>query len=555
MIDFYKKEWWKEAIVYQIYPRSFKDSNGDGIGDLDGIIHKLDYIKSLGVDVIWLNPIYDSPCDDMGYDISDYRKIYPQFGNLDIFDKLVSKAHKLGLKIMMDMVLNHTSDEHFWFKEAVKSKDNPYHDYYIWKDKVKGKELPNNWVSFFSGPAWEYNKLTNEYYLHLFSKKQPDLNWENQKVREELKNIMKFWFNRGIDGIRFDALNFISKDLSFADKDMRNLPLAYKNGPRLFEFIIEINNDVLSKYDCMSVSEYAGLTVKDALDISGKGIIQTLYQSEGMEVDIHPEGLFIPGKFDLNRFKKIQTKWHESLYGKSWNTVCLGNHDSPRIVSRFGNDKEYRKESAKFLVTLLLTQWGTPYLYQGDEIGMTNCNFVPNEFRDIQMVNYYMDQTVLGKDPCDIMPGLLYRGRDNSRTPMQWDDSKNGGFSSNDETWIKVNPNYKDINIKECEQDPESILNYYRKMINIRKNSETLIYGDYEIVVTSNPNIYAYKRYYKNEVLFVILNFSSKTNIFEYKFNIEKSKIIISNYDKPPKIESSNLHLYPYHALIFKIKN
>jgi oligo-1,6-glucosidase len=553
MKNFYKKEWWKEVIVYQIYPRSFLDTSGDGIGDLNGIIDKLGYIKSLGVDVIWLNPIYDSPCDDMGYDISDYKKIYPPFGNVADFDKLVSKAHDLGLKIMMDMVLNHTSDEHYWFEEAKKSKSNAYHDYYIWKDAGESKVLPNNWLSFFSGTAWEYNEQTGEYYLHLFSKKQPDLNWENSKVREEMKNVLRFWLDKGVDGIRFDALNFISKDLHYSDKDMSNLVNAYKNGPRLFEFLNEINRDVIHNYDIMTVSEYAGLTVEDALKISGNGIIQALYQSEGMEVDFHPDGLFVPGKFDLAKFKEIQTKWHKSLYGKAWNTVCLNNHDSPRLVSRFGNDKEYRKKSAKLFATLLLTQWGTPYLYQGDELGMTNCHFEPEEFRDVQMINYYNEQISIGKLKSEIMPGLLYRGRDNSRTPMQWSCDKNAGFSDSDKTWLKVNSNYLTINIEDSENDPDSILNYYRKMIALRKRSETLIYGDYEIVDENNSQIYAYKRFLEDESLLIILNISGKQAIFDYKKNLENSKIIISNYKDVCVMQDGKMILKPYEAIILKL--
>ena len=552
MKDFFSREWWKEAVVYQIYPRSFMDSNGDGIGDIKGIISKLNYIKYLGVDVIWLNPIYDSPCDDMGYDISDYRKIYSPFGTISDFEELIFKAHGLEVKVMMDMVLNHTSDEHYWFQEAKKSRENPYHDYYIWKD-VKTKNVPNNWKSFFSGSAWEYNAQTAEYYLHLFSKKQPDLNWENPKVREELKSILRFWLDKGVDGIRFDALNFISKDLSFADKDMSDLPKAYKNGSKLFDYLNEIKTDVLDGYNCMTVTEYAGLTVEDALNISGNEILQTLYQSEGMEVDIKPEGLFISGEFDLTKFKKIQTKWHKSLYGKAWNTICLGNHDSPRIVSRFGDDGKYWKESAKLFATLIFTQWGTPYLYQGDEIGMTNCHFEPEEFRDIQMINYFNEQISLGKNKKDIMSGLLYRGRDNSRTPMQWNNEKNGGFSSVDDTWIKVNSNYKNINVEEQETDTDSILNYYRELIEIRKKSEVLIYGDYEVIDAENPHVYAYKRFLNNEKLLTILNVSEKKLIFDAKEDLPNVEIIIDNYKNYPEINAFGISLKPFEAIVLKL--
>ncbi|ACL69702.1 glycoside hydrolase family 13 protein [Halothermothrix orenii] len=559
-----EKSWWKEAVVYQVYPRSFNDTTGNGIGDLRGIIEKLDYIKDLGVDVIWLNPVYESPCDDMGYDISNYRKILPQFGTMEDFDLLLSEMHKRGLKLVMDLVVNHTSDEHRWFVESRKSKDNPYRDYYIWKKPKADGSPPNNWVSYFGGSAWEYDEQTGEYYLHLFSKKQPDLNWENPKVREEVKDIMRFWLDKGVDGFRMDVIGFISKDPDFEDFPTDNpsgkdLGDKYANGPRLHEFLQELHDDVLSHYDCMTVGECPGVSPEDALLIVGKDRreLQTLFQFEGMDIDYGKNGSrFSIGNWDVHGFKKVYTKWHKKLYGKAWNSIYLMNHDQPRAVSRFGDDKKYRKESAKMLATFLLSMWGTPYIYQGEEIGMTNCPFEGvEEFRDIEMINYYNEQISKGKTKEEIMPGLLYRGRDNSRTPIQWNDSRNAVFSDAEETWIKVNPNYTEINVEEAEKDPDSILHYFRRMIKTRKDNDVLIYGDYELVDEGNDDVYAYRRFLDNEEMLVLLNFTDKeTSCDVSPYNLEDKELIISNYKGGQKVKGTEVTLRPYEARIYKIK-
>ena len=549
------KKWWKEAVVYQIYPRSYKDTTGSGIGDINGITLKLDYIKSLGIDVIWLNPVYESPCADMGYDISDYRNTLKDFGTLADMESLIDEAHKRDIKIVMDLVINHTSNEHKWFMEARKSVDNKYHDYYIFR-KGKNGNPPNNWESIFGGSAWEYNQLTDEYYLNLFTPEQPDLNWENPDVREEVKDIMRFWLDKGIDGFRMDAIAFISKKTGFSDLDKKlTLDENYANGPRLHEFLKELNRDVLSQYDCMTVGECGGTDISKALELVGhdRDELQSIIHWEAMLTDVGPNGeYFYKAKLTLSDFKKVFTKWHKALYGKGWNSIYLMNHDQPRTVSRFGNDKEFWKESAKMLATFQLSMCGTPYIYQGEEIGMTNCHFEPEEFRDVWAINYYNEMIKKGYSKEDLLPGILYKGRDNSRTPIQWDNSKNGGFSASNETWIKVNPNHSSINVEKQSNDPDSILSYFRKLIRIRKTNDTLIYGDYEIIDPGNEDLYVYKRILEKSKLLIILNFKEYECKFDKVDGLKDKKIIISNY-ADTKFDQNTIVLRPYEAIIFEL--
>ena len=436
------KTWWKEGIVYQIYPRSFQDSNGDGIGDIRGIISRLDYIKSLGVDIIWLCPVYRSPNDDNGYDIADYRNIMEEFGTMADFDELLEGMHQRGLKLVMDLVVNHSSDEHAWFEESKKSKDNPYRDYYIWKPGNNGGP-PNDWQSFFGGSAWQYDETTEEYYLHLFTTKQPDLNWENPKVREEVNDIVKYWFDKGVDGFRMDVISLISKRPEYANMVSKNfedtIRLQYANGPRIHEFLKDMNDKVLSKYDIMTVGEGPGITLEHGLNYVGedRNELDMVFHFDHMFLDFGEGGKFDPRPYDLVEFKNVFTAWDEKLKGKGWGSIFLGNHDFPRIVSRFGNDGEYREKSAKLLAMLLLSLRGTTYIYQGDEIGMSNVAFEdPADYRDIETLNYFKTLD----DPKEGLVNVHPMGRDNARTPMQWSNDHNGGFTSVEEGWIKSNP-------------------------------------------------------------------------------------------------------------------
>ena len=512
------KKWWKEAVVYQIYPRSFMDSNGDGIGDLNGITSRLDYLKDLGVDVIWLSPVYQSPNDDNGYDISDYRAIMQEFGTMEDFDRMLSEMHKRGIRLVMDLVVNHTSDEHKWFVESRKSKDNPYRDYYIWKDPVNGKE-PNNWGGVFGGSAWEYDSQTQMYYLHLFSKKQPDLNWENEKVRQEVYDMMTFWCEKGIDGFRMDVISMISKDQTFPDGEMNNSlygdfgPYCV-HGPRIHEFLQEMNREVLSKYDIMTVGETAGVTIEEAQKYAGddRNELNMVFQFEHVESGCGDYGKWTTAKYDFKEFKNIMIKWQEELQGKAWNSLFLGNHDQPRSVSRFGNDNPvYRETSAKMLATCIHMMQGTPYVYQGEELGMTNIYFDKLEdYRDIESINYFEEFTESGlMTPEHMMKCLMLRSRDNARTPMQWDDSKQAGFTEG-EPWIKVNPNYKKINAAQQLEDPDSVFHYYQKLIRLRKEKDIIVYGEFEPLYREDEQIFAYTRKQDQEKLLTVCNFSDK---------------------------------------------
>lgn len=559
-----KKTWWKESVVYQIYPRSFNDANGDGIGDLKGITQKLDYLKELGIDIIWLSPIYKSPNDDNGYDISDYRNIMDEFGTMEDFDELLKAAHDKGLKIIMDLVVNHSSDEHKWFTESKKSKDNPYRDYYIWK-KGKDGQAPTNWESFFSGSTWQYDESSDEYYLHIFSKKQPDLNWENEKVREEVYDMMHWWLKKGVDGFRMDVITFISKDQSYGEgivhegKKYGDGIQFYNNGPRVHEFLNEMNRKVLSKYDLVTVGEAPGVSVDQAKAYVGedRDELNMLFQFEHMNIGSGPEGRWSNESWKLTELKSIMTKWQKGLENKGWNSLYWNNHDQPRVVSRFGNDKEYRVESAKMLATCLHMMQGTPYIYQGEEIGMTNVAFESIEdYKDIEIINHY-NETVneYGRNPEDVLKSVHSCGRDNARTPIQWDDSENAGFTSGT-PWIKINENYKEINIKQATKDPNSIFHFYKNLIKLRKDNEIIVYGSYDLILEDNEQIYAYTRILNDEKLLVICNFSKETPEFTLPKEIKykEKKLLVQNYN----VEDENIEkfdLKPYEARVYLLEN
>lgn len=558
------KAWWKEAVVYQIYPRSFNDSNGDGIGDLQGIIEKLDYVKELGVDVIWLSPVYQSPNDDNGYDVSDYRDIMDEFGTLDDWEELIEAIHSRGMKLVMDLVVNHTSDEHDWFMESRKSKDNPYRNYYIWLPGKDGKE-PNNWNSAFGGSAWAYDEQTDEYYLHLFSKKQPDLNWENPEVRNEVYDMMTWWLDKGVDGFRMDVINFISKvpELPDAPNPNRKRYVSgakyYMNGPKIHDYLQEMNERVLSKYDVMTVGEMPGVTVNEAqlYTSEDRKELHMVFQFEHMELDSGPGGKWDLKPFRMNDLKENLTKWQKGLENKGWNSVYFNNHDQPRMVSRFGNDREYREESAKMLATLSFTLQGTPYIYQGEELGMTNVRFDSiDEYRDIETLNMYKEQVEEeGKSPEQVMKSIYAKSRDNARTPMQWDDSKHAGFTTGN-PWMKVNPNYKEINAKKAMKDSNSIFYYYQKLIRLRKEMPIFIYGTYDLILPDHEEIYSFTRTEGNQKLLVILNFSE--NQPEFKLPDEVSythkELLISNYHVDVTESIDSIQLRPYEARVYKLE-
>ena len=551
-----EKKWWKESVVYQIYPKSFKDSNGDGVGDIRGIIQKLDYLKELGVNVLWISPMLESPQDDNGYDISDYRRIYKEYGNMEDYEELLSEAHKRDIRILMDLVVNHTSDEHNWFVESRKSKDNPYRDYYIWKDPVNGKE-PNNWGGAFGGSAWEYDPQTQMYYLHLFSKKQPDLNWENEKVRQEVYDMMTFWCEKGIDGFRMDVISMISKDQTFPDGEMNNSlygdfgPYCV-HGPRVHEFLQEMNREVLSRYDIMTVGETSGVTIEEAQKYAGEAgkELNMVFQFEHVDNGSGDYGKWTTEKYDFKEFKRIMIKWQEELQGKAWNSLFLGNHDQPRSVSRFGNDNPaYRETSAKMLATCLHMMQGTPYVYQGEELGMTNVYFDKLEdYRDIESINFFTELTEAGlMTPEYMMKCLMLRSRDNARTPMQWDDSAQAGFTDG-ESWIKVNPNYKEINAAQQLEDPNSIFHYYQKLIRLRKEKDIIVYGEFEPIYRDDEQIFAYIRRQKQEKLLTVCNFSERNAEMEIPEEFKGAECLITNLDRT--VFEGKIVLKPYEAFV-----
>lgn len=548
-----QKTWWKESVVYQIYPRSFNDSNGDGIGDINGIINKLDYIKSLGIDVIWLCPVYESPNDDNGYDISNYRAIMKEFGTMTEFDTLLMEIHKRGLKLVMDLVANHTSDEHYWFQEARKSKENPYHDYYIWKSGKNGNP-PNNWKAFFGGSVWQYNSNTDEYYMHFFSKKQPDLNWENPKVRQEIYDIIKFWFEKGVNGFRMDVISLISKQLDFPDADTDNyvevINKYYANGPKIHKYLKEMNATVLSKYDIMTVGEGPGINLENGLQYvdASENELNMIFHFDHMFIDAGPGGKYDTIPIDLVKFKNIFNQWDNKLKNKGWGSIFLGNHDFSRIVSRFGNDSIYRTESAKLLATLLLSLRGTVYIYQGEEIGMTNVAFSSIEdYNDIETLNAYNEGKKQGKNMDDVMKNIHMQSRDNARTPMHWDSGSNASFTSG-KPWIKMNPNYTKINVENQLNYEGSILSYYKRMIQFRKENPVLVYGDYECIDLLNQYTYAYRRWDESTEFLIIHNFSDNKLLWETSIKTENYTLVKSNIDKSNQL----FELLPWQSKILK---
>ncbi|WP_100333991.1 glycoside hydrolase family 13 protein [Bacillus alkalisoli] len=558
------RKWWKEAVVYQIYPRSFCDSNGDGVGDIQGIISKLDYLKELGVDVVWLSPVYQSPNDDNGYDISDYRDIMDEFGTMADWEEMLAEMHKRGIKLIMDLVVNHSSDEHAWFVESRKSKDNPYRDYYIWRPGKDGKE-PNNWEAAFSGPAWNYDETTDEYYLHLFAKKQPDLNWENPKVREEVYDMMKFWLDKGIDGFRMDVINFISKVDGLPDapnpegKKYVSGHQYFMNGPRIHEFLHEMNKEVLSQYDVMTVGEMPGVNPEEGKMYTAdeREELNMVFQFEHVDLDTQPgKNKWHLKPLDLRDLKRSLGKWQVELEDAGWNSLYWNNHDQPRIVSRFGDDKEYREISAKMLATCLHMMKGTPYIYQGEEFGMTNVRFESiDQYKDIETLNMYNERVhEYGDDPEDIMTSIYTKGRDNARTPVQWDESEYAGFTTGT-PWIEVNPNYKEINAKAAVADTNSIFHYYRKLIQLRKENEVMVYGKFEMLMDEHPEVFAYTRTLGNEKLLVVTNFSGNTPMFEWESKGERSnkEVLISNYEVNLEEEISSFQLKPWEARVYKL--
>lgn len=550
------KQWWKESVVYQIYPRSFKDSNGDGIGDLRGIIEKLDYLKTLGVDVVWLSPIYRSPNDDNGYDISDYRDIMTEFGTMKEFDELLAAMHERGIKLMMDLVVNHSSDEHQWFIDARGGKDSPYRDYYYFRPGVDGGP-PNNWRSSFGGPAWDLDPSTGEYYLHLFSKKQPDLNWENPALRKEVYELMKFWLDKGIDGFRMDVINFISKPEGLPSSEPGTRP-GYLNGPRVHEFLQEMNREVLSKYDIVTVGETPGVTPEDAIKYASDfgDELNMVFQFEHMDIDCGPQGKWDVKPYSLLDLKKVMSKWQTELEGKAWNSLYLNNHDQPRMVSRFGNDNEYRVESAKMLATFLHMQKGTPYIYQGEEIGMTNVVFERLEdYNDIESHGMYREAVhEQGREHAEVMELIRRRGRDNARTPVQWDSTQNGGFT-NGTPWLKVNPNYTSINVESALSDKNSIFYYYQRLIQLRKEMPIVVYGRYDLILEEHPKIYAFTRTLEEEKLLVINNFSGESADWVLpEISYGEHSIVISNYEVSEAEEIQRFTLRPYESRVYLLR-
>ncbi|MDD6275804.1 MAG: alpha-glucosidase [Clostridia bacterium] len=550
-----KNDWYKKMTVYQIWTRSFCDSNGDGIGDLPGVLSKLDYIKSLGVDAIWFSPIYPTPNADYGYDISDYKNINSEYGTLDDFKKILDGAHERGMKVIMDLVVNHTSDEHEWFKQSAQSKDNPYHDYYFWR-KGKDKKPPNNWLSMFEGNAWEYNEKLDEYYLHIFAKKQPDLNMDNPKVREEVKDIMRFWLDMGVDGFREDVITFISKDEGLPN----GIPLPvgtgiehYKHGPHLDEYLSEFRHDVLDNYDCFTVGEAPMMTPETALPFIGEGENQKLdmmFHFQHMEAD-NMINDWIKMPFSLVKLKHAFSNWQNKLYGKAWNALYIENHDHARIINRYGN-VNYRTESGKMLAAMYMLQCGTPFIYQGQEIGMTNMNLKSvTECKDVSTFNNERVFKKLGMSDKAFMKLVNSVSRENSRTPVQWNSENNAGFTSGT-PWFKINDNYKEVNVENEENDPNSLLNFYRKLIKFRKENDVVLYGKYKEFYPMSNSLYVYERKYRDSKLLVICSFKEKSVRFKAPegYDLSKGELVLNNYSDN-KIVNNGFMTKPYEVRVY----
>jgi len=540
-----KKTWWKESVVYQVYPRSFCDSNGDGIGDLKGITGKLDYLQKLGINVIWMSPVYKSPNDDNGYDIADYQAIMDEFGTMEDFDELLLEAHQRGIRIVMDLVVNHTSDEHEWFVESRSSRDNEKRDYYIWREAKDGKE-PNNWGSCFSGSAWEWDETTQMYYLHCFSKKQPDLNWDNPVVRDKVFEMMTWWCEKGIDGFRMDVISMISKPAGLPDAPVAEGALyadcmATCNGPHVHEYLQEMNRRVLSKYDIMTVGETAGVTIEEAKKYANsEGTeLNMVFQFEHVGLDGGVSDKWAKNKMSLPALKENLTKWQKELAGVAWNSIFFCNHDQPRVVSRLGDNSP---ESAKCIATMLHMMQGTPYVYQGEELGMTNCPFGPIEnYRDIESINAYHELTEAHlREPEELLECIAYKSRDNARTPMQWSDAENAGFTTG-KPWIMVNPNYRQINAEKELADENSVFYYYQKLISLRRRSEwseVIVYGDYELLLPDDEAVFAYTRTLDGRKLLVLCNLSDtdQTVVLPEGLAGKEKAVLITNTAEAPEL-------------------
>ena len=549
--------WWKEAVGYQIYPRSFKDSNNDGIGDIRGIISKLDYLKELGIDVIWICPMYKSPNDDNGYDISDYQDIMDDFGNMEDFDLMLDEVHKRGMKLIIDLVINHTSDEHPWFIESKLSKDSKKRDWYIWRDGKDGAE-PNNWESIFKGSAWQYDENTEQYFLHLFSKRQPDLNWDNEEVRQEIYKMINWWLDKGIDGFRVDAISHIKKEPGLIDMDNpHNLNYVssfdkHMNVDGIHEYLEELNKNTFSKYDIMTVGEANGVDASESEMWGGEenGKFNMIFQFEHLNL----WGEMGENKFNVKEYKKVLTKWQNALEGKGWNALFVENHDIPRVVSSWGNDNEYLEESAKAFALMYFMQKGTPFIYQGQEIGMTNVRFDSIEkYNDVKSINIYEEKINEGVSVNEALKAVASISRDNARTPMQWDSTNYAGFSENT-PWIDVNENYKSINVESQLANENSVLNFYKKLIKIRKENPSLIYGRYDMILEEDEKIYAYTRTLDNDKYVVIVNLSDEEALYKYDdLDLIYENLMLANYKVREHGILKELVLKPYEARLYKV--
>ncbi|ANC75715.1 alpha,alpha-phosphotrehalase [Fictibacillus phosphorivorans] len=559
-----KEPWWKRSVVYQIYPKSFNDTTGNGTGDIEGIIEKLDYLKNLGVDVLWLTPIYDSPQRDNGYDIRDYYKIFEDYGTMEDFDRLLHEAHQRDLKIIMDIVVNHTSTEHDWFQQSRLSKDNPYRDFYIWKDSVEGEE-PSNWVSKFGGSAWKLDEETGQYYLHLFDVTQADLNWENTEVRERVYEMMNYWFEKGVDGFRLDVINLISKNQDFPNDDGSIAPgdgrKFYTDGPRVHEFMQEMNKEVFSKYDVLTVGEMSSTTIDNCIKYTNpeRNELSMTFNFHHLKVD-YPNGeKWSIADFDFQKLKEILSTWQVEMHkGGGWNALFWCNHDQPRIVSRYGDDGEYRVQSAKMLATTIHMMQGTPYIYQGEEFGMTNPKFSKiDQYRDVESLNMFNLLKEEGYTEEEVLEILKHKSRDNSRTPVQWNESENAGFTTG-EPWIPVASNFKEINAEVAVNDENSIFYHYQKLNKLRKEVDVITYGDYQLILENHPEIFAYVRNAENgEKLLVVNNFYGKNTEFALPSSVDftglSAEVLISNYEGTPE-DLSSFSLRPYESVVFHLK-
>ncbi|MYL69616.1 alpha,alpha-phosphotrehalase [Halobacillus litoralis] len=548
-----ERVWWKEAVGYQVYPRSFQDSNGDGIGDLQGMIDRLDYLKEMGIDFIWICPMYKSPKDDNGYDISDYQDILEEFGTMADFDRLLQEVHKRDMKLIIDLVLNHTSDEHPWFIESRRSKDNPKRDWYIWRDGKKGAE-PNNWESIFDGSAWQYDEKTEQYYLHVFSTKQPDLNWENPKVREALYDTVNWWLEKGIDGFRIDAISHIKKRPDFPDmpnpkkeKYVSSFDM-HMNQEGIHKFLQEFKDETYSNYDVMTVGEANGVSADEAdLWVGDNGKMDMIFQFEHLDLwdQDAEQQLDIPG------LKEVLTRWQKALEGDGWNALFVENHDKARVVSTWGDDEVYWRESATSIATMYFFMQGTPYIYQGQEIGMTNVAFPSIEdYDDVAAKNLYKAKKEKGMSHEEIIQILWNTSRDNSRTPMQWSHEENAGFTSGT-PWMKINPNYKVINVADQQDDPHSILNHYKEMIRLKKQYDLFTYGTYELILPDDKQIYAYTRTLGDQTALVISNLTKKTAAFKSSYTLNSDDLILSNLIVDKHVDENSFTLKPFEARVY----